>query len=155
MHDPLRPHRHDPNPEPPSPDAEIALDLPDGQTRLIAVEALRAMPRTALDACYIVSTGHGTSGPFRFEGVRLQALIARWWDGPLTSVEVVSGDGFGTRVLAEELADEGPRPILLATDCDGQPLRRADGLVRLIVPSERDDALRQVKWVARIRLVNG
>jgi hypothetical protein len=29
-------------------------------------------------------------------------------------------------------------------------LTRAQGLVRLIVPHERDDALRQVKWVTRI-----
>jgi hypothetical protein len=35
---------------------------------------------------------------------------------------------------------------------DGTPLTRAQGLVRLIVPSETDDALRQVKWVQRIEV---
>jgi hypothetical protein len=29
-------------------------------------------------------------------------------------------------------------------------MTREQGLVRLIVPSEENDALRQVKWVARI-----
>jgi hypothetical protein len=33
---------------------------------------------------------------------------------------------------------------------DGQKLTRRQGLVRLIVPREKDDALRQVKWVGRI-----
>jgi len=35
---------------------------------------------------------------------------------------------------------------------DGATLTRAQGLVRLIVPSETDDALRQVKWVGRIEI---
>jgi hypothetical protein len=38
----------------------------------------------------------------------------------------------------------------LALACDGKPLTRTQGLVRLIVPQEDDDALRQVKWVAGI-----
>jgi hypothetical protein len=33
---------------------------------------------------------------------------------------------------------------------NGQPLTRAQGLIRLIVPAETDDALRQVKWVTQI-----
>jgi hypothetical protein len=36
---------------------------------------------------------------------------------------------------------------------EGQPLTREQGLVRMIVPSERDDALRQVKWVGKIVIV--
>jgi hypothetical protein len=43
-------------------------------------------------------------------------------------------------------------PILLATHIDGRPMTRKEGLVRLIVPSERDDALRQVKWVSVVRI---
>ena len=69
-------------------------------------------------------------------------------------MEVVSGDGFGTRALRTELTEPTPRPILLAHTLDGQPLTRADGLVRLIVPSETDDALRQVKWVAQVRIIS-
>jgi hypothetical protein len=71
-------------------------------------------------------------------------------------VDVVSADGFGTRLLPAHLAGsdaeaEAP-PIVLALRRDGEPLTRAQGLVRLIVPSERDDALRQVKWVARVEI---
>jgi hypothetical protein len=63
-------------------------------------------------------------------------------------VDVLSADGFGNRVVIEELESEsGGRPILLATKRDGKPITRAEGLVRLIVPSETDDALRQVKWI--------
>ena len=65
---------------------------------------------------------------------------------------MVSADGFGNRVLARELPQPPARPILLATHIDGQPLTRQAGLVRLIVPNETDDALRQVKWVARIEV---
>ena len=43
--------------------------------------------------------------------------------------------------------------FVLAYALDGQLLSRAQGLVRLIVPSERDDALRQVKWVREVRVV--
>jgi DMSO/TMAO reductase YedYZ molybdopterin-dependent catalytic subunit len=66
---------------------------------------------------------------------------------------VISADGFGNRIFAEELGNvEGQRPMLLATTVDGRPMTRAQGLVRLIVPSETDDALRQVKWIARIEI---
>ena len=40
----------------------------------------------------------------------------------------------------------------LTTWFDGQPLTRDAGLVRLIVPSETDDALRQVKWISHIEV---
>ena len=43
-------------------------------------------------------------------------------------------------------------PILLAHIVNGAAMTRAQGLVRLIVPSEIDDALRQVKWVVRVEL---
>jgi hypothetical protein len=68
-----------------------------------------------------------------------------------SEVEVISADGFGNRVTAGELVAPHPAgPILLADEVDGRPLGRHEGLVRLIVPNEKDDALRQVKWVGRI-----
>ena len=68
-------------------------------------------------------------------------------------VDVVSADGFGTRLLPGDLADPpSGRPPLLAYALDGAPLTREQGLVRLIVPAEVDDALRQVKWVDAIRI---
>ena len=33
------------------------------------------------------------------------------------------------------------------------PWSGAEGLVRLIVPTETDEALRQIKWVAEVRLL--
>ncbi len=68
-------------------------------------------------------------------------------------IDLVSVDGFGTRLTPADLASEGKRPILLAYTKDSVPLTRAQGLVRLIVPSETDDALRQVKWLATITIV--
>jgi DMSO/TMAO reductase YedYZ molybdopterin-dependent catalytic subunit len=68
-------------------------------------------------------------------------------------VDVISADGFGTRVFAHEIqTPAATRPILLSYAIDGTPMMRAQGLVRLIVPSETDDALRQVKWVKRIEV---
>lgn len=150
--DPLAPHAHEPNPLPPSPDAELILHLPDGATRRISPVELRSLNSVTVPHCYIVSTGHGTSGPFSFTGVRLRDLVELHWSGAWTQVEVVSGDGFGTRASRAELTAPTTRPVLLAHSRDGQPLTRADGLVRLIVPGEIDDALRQVKWVADVRI---
>lgn len=154
-HDPLQPHSHDPNLEPPSDDPSFTLSLPDGTDIKLTVDRLRDLPASTVSDCYIVSTGHGTSGPFAFTGVQLAVLIAahdvpaeRW-----SEVEVISADGFGTRLTAEgvcEPADAGP--ILLAYAVDGAPMTRRQGLVRLVDPSETDDALRQVKWIEQINV---
>ena len=152
-HDPLRPHAHDPNPESPSPDPAFQLIRPDGSETTITVAELQALPKTMVPNCTIVSTGHGTSGPFEFGGVTLLDFIrSQLWPGQAWSeVEVISADGFGNRVLAEELHRPDPAgPILLAYELDGQRLSREQGLVRMIVPIEKDDALRQVKWVGQI-----
>lgn len=154
-HDPLRPHRHDPNYDIPAGDGAFTLELPNGETRAIAVDQLRDLPYLELANCYIVSTGHGTSGPFTFEGVRLIDLIEAFVEGTTEwqEVEVISGDGFGNRLYRTELAQQDTKnPPLLAYYKDGALLTRADGLVRLIVPTERDDALRQVKWVDKVRV---
>lgn len=152
-HDPLRPHAHDPNPEPPSANPSFAFVYPDGQEIIVPVAQLEQLPQTSISDCYIISTGHGTSGPFTFAGVTLfdflQSLLAA---GTVWSeVEVISADGFGNRVFKEELLNPNPAgPILLSYLLDGQKMTREQGLVRMIVPSEKDDALRQVKWVGRI-----
>lgn len=152
--DPLQPHSHDPNPAPPSPDSTIIFSLPNGTKQFIEVEHLHVLPAVSLANCYIVSTGHGTTGPFTFGGPTLLSLIQACteqinWD----VVEVVSGDGFGTRVTRKELNQPtNAGPIILAYAIDRQPMSREQGLVRLIVPSERDDALRQVKWVEEVRI---
>ena len=163
MSDPvwLHGHPHDPNPAPPSTDATITLRVPSGDENTLAVDDLRALPTTTARGCYIVSTGHGTSGPFDFAGVHLRDLLAahNLLDGSSQSawqhVDVISADGFGNRVQRAELAADTtgePTLVLLAHTLDGAPMPRTEGLVRLIVPSETDDALRQVKWIARIEV---
>jgi len=151
--DPLQPHAHDPNPRPPTTDPTIILQPPGGPEQRLDVATLDALTHTTVPECYIVSTGHGTSGPFTFGGVQLLHLIRRFVQGDWNEVEVLSADGFGNRIWRHELEKPSSAgPIILATRIDGHPLTRQDGLVRLIVPSERDDALRQVKWVARINV---
>ena len=155
QHDPLRPHSHDPNPEPPGVDPTVRFETPAAPTALITVADLQALPQVLLTDCYIVSTGHGTSGPFTFGGSTLLNLIEERLDAEVgwSQVEVVSADGFGTRILRNELTHPtNDRPIILAWQLDGAALTRQQGLVRLIVPSERDDALRQVKWVEVVRV---
>ena len=152
-HDPLHPHSHDPNPAPPSADADFVLVLADDRRHAITPAVLAHLPAVTVADCFVVSTGHGTSGPFAFTGPRLVDFVAHFWQNEWEQVEVISGDGFGTRVLRAELADPTvTRPIILAVKMDGAPLTRAQGLVRLIVPSETDDALRQVKWVGQVNV---
>ncbi len=153
-HDPLRPHSHDPNLEPPSGGPEFVLVRPGGGEALVGLGDLEALPVVTVPDCYIVSTGHGTSGPFAFTGARLLDLIEVHADDEAWSeVEVISADGFGNRVMAQELYEPDPAgPILLAYVINGEPMTREEGLVRMIVPSENDDALRQVKWVGRINV---
>lgn len=151
--DPLQPHAHDPNPAPPSADPTFALVHPDGRRQPITVADLQQLPATAVADCYIVSTGHGTSGPFTFTGVTLFDFLQAYGVENCAHLEVVSADGFGNRVQAAEWSPPNPAgPILLAYGMDGRELTRPQGLVRLIVPAERDDALRQVKWIGEIRV---
>jgi hypothetical protein len=153
-HDPLRPHSHDPNPAPPSDDARFTVHWPGGSA-VYTPDDLRRFPALTVSDCFIVSTGHGTSGPFAFTGVPLLTLIDALLSGPAAwnEVAVLSGDGFGVRLYRHELITLPPhRPALLAYALDGHPLTRPQGLIRLIEPNETDDALRQVKWIAEIRI---
>jgi DMSO/TMAO reductase YedYZ molybdopterin-dependent catalytic subunit len=137
----------------PEGDGSFLLIDGTGQQRYTP-DSLKHLPQTHVNECYIVSTGHGTSGPFTFGGVRLADFLAVATSGhSIDFVDVVGADGFGTRLLRAEIEDAAPeRSPLLALTLDGLPLTRAGGLVRLIVPGEHDDALKQVKWVERIAL---
>jgi hypothetical protein len=153
-HDSLKPHSHDPNPEPPDHDPSFELKMPGGKEWRVTTADLATMPQMDVSGCYIVSTGHGISGPFTFSGVTLSQFISMYYDGTWREIEIVSADGFGNRVLAVEVqAGQSKAPIMLATHIDGRPMAREDGLVRLIVPFEKEDALRQVKWIAEIRIL--
>jgi len=152
--DPLQPHSHEPNPTPPTDDPTFELVLPNGRSLSITVQDLQQLFAVSVADCYIVSTGHGTSGPFTFTGATLVDFVRHYWNEPWSQVEIVSADGFGNRVFAQELHQpDRAGPILLAYQMDGQPLTREQGVVRMIVPSERDDALRQVKWVGMVKVL--
>lgn len=157
-HDPLRPHRHDPNPDPPTTEKAFHVVDASGRRHPVTPADLRRLPRTTIPRYAIVSTGHGTSGPFSFGGVTLRDLLAGLDLLPADSfqLEVVSADGFGNRVEGEEVVKGTPAgPLLLSDELDGRAMTRREGAVRLIVPSETDDALRQVKWVATVKIVAG
>jgi hypothetical protein len=145
-------HGHDPNPTPPAGDATLCVVAPNGREVWLAVEDLARLPQARAEGCYIVSTGHGTSGPFAFGGPTLADVIAAAWPGGWQQARVVSGDGYAANLAAAELPTPPAQPILLALTRDDRPLSRAQGLVRLIIPQGDADALRQVKWVARILL---
>ncbi len=151
-------HAHEPNPHAPPGDGTFAVVLPDGRVQHVTVEQLRTFPYTAVHHCMIVSTGHGASGPYTFGGVLLNECLAQVLPGAgwrqVDHIDIVSADGFGARLVPSDLDNSATnQPILLAYTVDGMPLTRERGLVRLIVPAETDDALRQVKWVSRIQLV--
>lgn len=147
--DPLQPHSHDNNEAVPSNDASIRLVFPNGGETLLSVTQLKSYPQTTLPT-YTFHTDHGAHGPYRLTGVSLKTLLAQEITTPWSQVEVLSADGFGNRIFATELEDDA---ILLCYEQNGTPLLRRNGLVRLVVPSETDNALRQVKWVATIRVL--
>jgi DMSO/TMAO reductase YedYZ molybdopterin-dependent catalytic subunit len=148
----LHSHPHEPNPAPSTTDTTLTLLRPDGTVVSLTVEDLGRLPQQSVPNCMIISTGHSATGPFRFEGVSLQDLLTANAVIHYECVDVVSADNFGTRLMAQEIGLNASRPLLLATACNGAPLTRSEGLVRLIVPHETDDALRQVKWIARIEI---
>lgn len=153
--DPFRPHSHDNNPDPPDDDPTIYLVRPGGERLAIPLPALlSSYPRAVLPA-YTYSTDHGRHGPYRLGGVRLLDLVEQAVGRSVLWREVVvrSADGFGNRLAREELAPAAGEPVLLCTHSQGRPLSRAHGLVRLVVPSETDNALRQVKWVRTLELL--
>lgn len=154
-------HAHEPNLQIPAGEGDFAVFTPAGDRRIFSLADLTALPYTSVPNCMIVSTGHGVSGPFTFGGVRLVHLLAdvlAGASGAWRYIDLVSVDGFGTRLTPADLAGTesaagaGDRPVLLAYMLDGARLTREQGLVRLIVPSETDDALRQVKWLATITI---
>ena len=152
--DPLQPHEHDPNLVTPEGDGSFGLVLGNGRIQNITVDQLKQLPFAEVQNCFIVSTGHGTSGPFTFGGVTLLDFMHHYVLDAWQEAEVISVDGFGNRVYARELHQhDEARPVLLSYAIDGIQMTREQGLVRLIVPNETDDALRQVKWIGEIRVI--
>lgn len=153
-HDPLQPHSHDNNPEPPYIDPTMILMGPDGRQKTISLADLMADYEQTTIPAYTYMTDHGMHGPYKLEGVGLMDLInqelgaaAEWHE-----VEVISADEFGNRLYRHELVPADFPPVLLCHRSNNDQLRRIQGLVRLVVPSETDNALRQIKWVREIRV---
>lgn len=155
MEDPFQPHSHDNNPLPPDENTDISIFYNGELATRISLDELKTRFSQDGIPTYLYTTDHGTHGPYHLDGVALGSLIrallppeAKWEE-----VEVVSADGFGNRVFAHELEPAEPEdPILLCYGSNGKPLKRAHGLIRLVVPSETDNALRQIKWVREIRV---
>lgn len=154
-HDPLQPHSHDNNPEPPYIDPTIIFVAPSGAKKEISLADLMADYDQTTIPAYTYMTDHGMHGPYKLEGVGLMDLInqelgvqAEW-----NEVEVISADEFGNRLYRNELVPADHDPVLICHRSNNEQLRRIQGLVRLVVPSETDNALRQVKWVREIRVI--
>lgn len=158
MNDPLQPHSHDNNLTPPDYDPTLILTIPGrDEVSISLVDLMVEYPESTIPA-YQYMTDHGMHGPYRLDGVRLVDLIHAHLepDRHYTSIEVVSADGFGNRIYPDEMLKETEHgPILLCYRSNGESLGRRHGLVRLVVPSETDNALRQIKWVRRIVVVTG
>lgn len=147
----LHRHPHEPNLIPPEGDGAFTVAALTGEQYWTVAELSR-LPYTSIADCYIVSTGHGVSGPFVFGGVLAADFLAALDIAPgWLYLDVISADGFGARLVPADLS--ALRPPLLAYEIDGKPMTRSQGLTRLIVPAETDDALRQVKWIAQIHIV--
>ena len=140
-------HSREPNYEPPSDDPTVTIILADGAERPLTVTDLQRLPVTTVAECVIV-TDHGPVGPYTFQGVALRDLAAHFGIGQ-AGVEIASGDGFGAQLTAGEM--DSPIPPLLSYGLNGRLLSRQEGLVRLVVPGDRANALRQIKWVSTVR----
>lgn len=152
MSDPLNAHSHDNNIELPDYNGRIQLIHPNGRTQTI--NDLSPYPIATIPT-YSYTTDHGRHGPYKLTGVALRDLLTTelatgtaW-----TQAEVISADGYGNRIWAKELQNNPADPILLCTHSNGRELTRQQGAIRLVVPSETDNALRQIKWVQTIRVI--
>ena len=145
----LHGHSHEPNLTPPVGDGSFAVTVAGSQTTITA-DQLRTLPFTEIAAWCSARTGGGVGGAGGLGGGVRADCLAGLRPGAQggRSVDIVSVDGFGARLTPADLTVH--RPPLLAWQIDHAVMSRKQGLVRLIVPSEVDDALRQVKWIGQI-----
>lgn len=137
---------HHNNVTPPDDDETFYLLWDKGELEL-TLPTLKTYPKTEYP--YTYKTDHGDHGPYTLLGVALRDLIkelSKAWN----EVEIKSADGFGNCLTKDEVLAEPP-PMLYYLS-DGELLSRQNGLVRLVVPSETDNALRQIKWVREVKV---
>lgn len=151
MSDPLKPHKHSNNTTPPRGNSNITLYNTDSSSVELSLEQLQMNYPPSIIPAYTYVTDHGVHGPYKLEGVSLKDLITKEVKTPWSELEVLSADGFGNRLSKEEIFAKGD-PIMLYFKTDGEMLTKQHGLVRLVVPSETDNALRQIKWVKTINV---
>lgn len=150
-------HSHEPNLVAPGGDGSLLLQLPEGSERQLTVTDLAALPSCARSGRL----------PDCQHGARHLRPICLWWRRPRQPAGRPAADrgGLASSQRLERRRFRHPahprRPGCCqrrTADPAGLSLRRqtapprARGLVRLVVPAEVDDALRQVKWVSHIRL---
>ncbi len=151
MNDPLKPHKHSNNTTAPEGNINIILHKTDGSSVELSLEQLQMNYPTSIIPAYTYVTDHGVHGPYKLEGVSLKDLVSKEVKTAWSELEVLSADGFGNRLSKEEVLAEGD-PIMLYFKTDGELLAKQHGLLRLVVPSETDNALRQIKWVKTINV---
>lgn len=143
-------HSHNNNTRPPS-DNNTDIILSTSLTqRLLTIDNLYRYPQTIINYSYV--TDHGIHGPYQLEGVALYDLITSNERQATSHIDVISADGYQNQITIDEVTATMDNPIMLCLTTDGQPLSIAHGLIRLVVPSEKSDALRQIKWVRQIQL---
>ncbi len=137
--------------DPPDDITAITVTLPDGSQQTIDVADLAQMKRSAVSYSFV--TDHGVHGPYRLGGVALSDLLTAVLpaDMEFGRVSVISADDFATTFDKDDLRPNDT-PMLLCDSSDDQQLTRQRGLIRLVVPADHDDALRQIKWVRTIAI---
>lgn len=143
----MRPERHHNTTTPPDADETLFLSWNGGSLKLSLPE-LKTYPQTNYAYSYV--TNHGNHGPYQLTGVSLRDLITAEVMADWSEVTVLSADGFGNRLSRDEVLTQPP-PMLYYLS-DGGLLSRQNGLIRLVVPSEIDNALRQIKWVREVQV---
>ena len=146
----LRPEAHHNNTDVPDADETLYLTWSEGKLEL-TLATLKTYPQTEYEYSY--TTDHGDHGPHLLQGVSLRDLVTKEVAGDWLELKVLSADGFGNRLSRYEVFADKPPMLYYLTD--GEPLSRQQGLVRLVVPSETDNALRQIKWVREVRVAGG
>lgn len=142
------PKKHHNNTTIPETSASIYLALVAEETKLSLDDLKKNYPQSVIEA-YTYVTNHGTFGPYRLEGVSLLDLIPEsltdW-----SEIKVIGADGFSNTLTRAELS-EAKEPAMLYYLRDGQALEPQHGPIRLVVPTETDNAIRQIKWVQRVK----
>lgn len=142
------PKKHHNNTTIPETNSEIFLEFADGESTLSLEELKNKYPQSVIEA-YTYVTNHGVYGPYRLEGVSLLDLIPETFSN-WSEVEVISADNFANTLSKAELI-AAKEPAMLYYLSDGKSLDSKHGPIRLVVPSETDNAIRQIKWVKQIK----